>query len=197
MEQVLHPSQQKAVAQLRSDAVSLRAASIDSLTQILRMSNLSLSSLDLAITCIRERASVVLHFHPDRPVGLRTVVRGLLEDGIYKSQFETGISNGSVSAHPGGARDEWERSLFNGAYSGVEAMHRPKYGALDLMRNSDGLAPRFGSCFLYSSPRFPHARPLPLVARKPIRSIAGLWTSFMPFWLPHSLSASRMTSLWE
>ncbi|KAE9364105.1 hypothetical protein N431DRAFT_432193 [Stipitochalara longipes BDJ] len=148
----LHSSQQKAIAQLRSDAISLRSAAIDTLTSILRMSNLPFSSLDLAITSIRQHASVVLHFHPDRPVGLRTVAKGLLEDGIYKSQFETGISNGSVSAHLGGDRDEWERLLFNGAYNGVEAIHRPKYGALDLMRNSDGPAPRFGSCFFVLKP---------------------------------------------
>ncbi|PMD48000.1 hypothetical protein L207DRAFT_506900 [Hyaloscypha variabilis F] len=148
----LHLSQEKAVAQLRSDAVSLRPVAIDTLTSILHMSNVPLSSLDLAITFIREHASVVLHFHPDRPVGPRTVAEGLLEDGIYKSQFETGISNGSVSAHPGGARAEWERSLFNGAYNDVQPLHRPKYGALDLMRNSDGPAPRFGSCFFVLKP---------------------------------------------
>jgi Protein of unknown function (DUF3626) len=148
----LQPSQEKAIAKLRSDAISLKPSAIDTLKQILRMSNVPLSSLDLALESIRQHASVALHFHPDRPVASRTVALGLLEDGIYRNQFETGISNGSVSAHPGGARDEWERSLFNGAYSEVEPKHRPKYGALDLIRNHDGPAPRFGSCFFVLKP---------------------------------------------
>jgi hypothetical protein len=118
------------------------------------MSNLPSDSLDLALSSISQHACVALHFHPDRPVGPRSVARGLLEDGIYRNQFETGISNGSVSAHPGGARDEWERSLFNGAYqtNDVEPEQRPKYGALDLVQNGDGPAPRFGSCFFVLKP---------------------------------------------
>lgn len=146
--------QQKAIAHLRAEAISLKPTAMGNLNNVLRMSNLSSYSLDLILASIRQHARVTLHFHPDRPVGSHTVARGLLEDGIYKSQFETGISNGSVSAHHGGARDAWEHSLFNGAYhvDGVEPAHRPKYGALDLMRNSDGPAPRFGSCFFVLKP---------------------------------------------
>lgn len=112
------------------------------------MSNLPSSSLDLALASIRKHARLALHFHPDHPVGSRNVARALLEDGIYKSQW---VSNGSVSVHPGGMRDEGERSLCDGA-SCVEPAHRPKYGALDLMQNSDGPAPRFGSCFFILKP---------------------------------------------
>lgn len=119
------------------------------------MSNLSPSTLGDVRLSIRQHARIALHFHPDRPVGDQVVAQALLEDGIYKSQFETGISNGSVSAHPGGARDDWERRLFGGAYhknDGSHGAHRPKYGALDLMCNSDGPAPRFGSCFFLLKP---------------------------------------------
>jgi hypothetical protein len=112
------------------------------------MCDLPSSSLDLALASIRKHARLALHFHPDHPVGSRNVARALLEDGIYKSQW---VSNGSVSAHPGGMRDEGERSLRDGA-SCVEPAHRPKYGALDLMQNSDGPAPRFGSCFFILKP---------------------------------------------
>ena len=150
----LYPWQQQAIAHFNTYAISLRPTAITNLTEILRMSNLPSSSLDHALVSIRQHARIALHFHPDRPVEFRNVARGLLEEGIYKNQFETGISNGSVSAYTGGARDEWERSIFNGAYHipGVEAAHRPKYGALDLMRNADGPAPRFGSCFFILKP---------------------------------------------
>ena len=45
------------------------------------------------------------------------------------------LSNGSVSAYPGGERDLWEKRIFGGAYQleGVTNDQRPKYGALNLM----------------------------------------------------------------
>jgi hypothetical protein len=96
-------------------------------------------------------ARVVLHFHPDRfgSKSLMTVAEALLEDGVYRNQFETGLSSGSVSAFPGGERDAWERGLFGGAYhaEGVTNVERPKYGALELIRFPGGPIPRFGSCY--------------------------------------------------
>ena len=115
------------------------------------MSNIAHDALEQALASIRRHARVALHFHPDRPdAEQRTVAENLLACGIYKSQFETLLSNGSVSAYPGGARDVWEQKLFGGAYHGAGVLdaHRPKYGALDLMRHADGPSPRFGSCYL-------------------------------------------------
>lgn len=93
---------------------------------------------------------MVLHFHPDR-VGVKpiTVAEALLEEGQYRCQFETGLSSGSLTAFPGGARDAWEKALFGGAYHGPDSLiaDRPKYGALELIRYPDGPWPRFGSCY--------------------------------------------------
>jgi hypothetical protein len=82
------------------------------------------------------------------------VAEGLLQEGLYKSQFETGLSSGSPSAFPGGERDLWERRLFGGAYNVDDALApgRPKYGALEVMYHPDGPAPRFGSCYLLLHP---------------------------------------------
>lgn len=110
------------------------------------------------LAAIRCHARVALHFHPDRPVGegsaTSTVAQRLLTEGVYRSQFETKISNGSVSAHIGGERDTWEAQLFGGVYQrlGSGLHERPKYGALDLLRPSDGPSPRFGSCYLLLAP---------------------------------------------
>ncbi|GAA1351520.1 DUF3626 domain-containing protein [Streptomyces beijiangensis] len=104
---------------------------------------------------IREHARITLNFHPDRIArGGRTVAESLAVDGIYRSQYETDLSNGSRSAHPGGLRDTWEEALFGGAYhaDGVVPGDRPKYGALNLMNHSDGAAPRFGSCHVRLRP---------------------------------------------
>lgn len=104
---------------------------------------------------LRETRRVTVNFHPDRVASDgRTVIEALLTDGRYRSQFETGISNGGLTAHPGGDRDEWERRLFGGAYQHPPAPHRerPRYGGLNVMDHPDGACPRFGSCHLRLAP---------------------------------------------
>lgn len=149
---------ERAISHIRAQAVKLQPEARATLQHIYRMSNMPQTGVNDAKATIREYARVALHFHPDRPTRAgeqcRLVARALLEDGIYKSQFETGISNGLVAMQAGGLRDQWEEKLFNGAYQGeaVHPSHRPKYGALDLMRNADGPAPRFGSCYFVLKP---------------------------------------------
>jgi hypothetical protein len=99
--------------------------------------------------CDRVRAvgRVAINFHPDRiAADGRTVVQALREDGLYRNQFETLISNGAL----GVMREGFEERLFAGAYSraGVSASERPCYGGLDLVYHPDGPCPRFGSCHL-------------------------------------------------
>ena len=117
---------------------------------LLASSGCSEAMFDAATECIRQYARVVVHFHPDQ-IGVKpiTVAEALVEDGQYRSQFETGLSSGSLTAFPGGARDAWEKTLFGGAYHGLDSsiVDRPKYGALELIRYPDGPWPRFGSCY--------------------------------------------------
>jgi hypothetical protein len=91
---------------------------------------------------------VTLNFHPDRLHGTETVLARVARDGVYRSQFETGTSNGALSAHPGGARWSWEQRIFGGAYNNAPAAVRPRYGALNHRRRRIGAAPRFGSAHL-------------------------------------------------
>ncbi|WP_198955264.1 DUF3626 domain-containing protein [Kineosporia sp. R_H_3] len=91
---------------------------------------------------------VTLNFHPDRRSDDATVLQHLARDGVYRSQFETGTSNGGLTARPGGDRWAWERRLFGGAYDDAPPSARPKYGALDHRRRGLGGAPRFGSAHL-------------------------------------------------
>ncbi|RZQ63686.1 DUF3626 domain-containing protein [Amycolatopsis suaedae] len=88
---------------------------------------------------------VVVHFHPERLAGGVPLLAALAKDGVYRSQFETGTSNGGLTAFPGGDRWRWESRMFGGAYDAAPATERPKYGALDLPGR---LAPRFGSAYL-------------------------------------------------
>jgi hypothetical protein len=59
-------------------------------------------------------ASITVNFHPYRLLADdRTVAEHLAAEGVYRSQFETGISNGGV----GGFRAVWEQRMFAGAYT--------------------------------------------------------------------------------
>ena len=98
-------------------------------------------------------APVTVNFHPDRLVaGGRSVVECLVAQGRYRSQFETGISNGKVMPLPGQDREVWERRMFGGAYPPGMVAGRPVYGALNLAGHPDGASPRFGSCALWLAP---------------------------------------------
>jgi hypothetical protein len=88
---------------------------------------------------------VTLNFHPDRAHRGHQILARLATDGVYRSQFVTGTSNGGLTAHPGGDRWRWESRIFGGAYDDAPPHHRPVYGALDFRRRPTGAAPRFGS----------------------------------------------------
>ncbi|QFT71505.1 DUF3626 domain-containing protein [Ruegeria sp. THAF33] len=76
------------------------------------------------------------------------MIEALAREGVYRSQFETGNSNGGLTAHPGGDRWYWESRIFGAAYDDVESSQRPKYGALNHLGYATGGSPRFGSCHL-------------------------------------------------
>ncbi|TNJ67867.1 DUF3626 domain-containing protein [Paenibacillus hemerocallicola] len=152
----LSRSQLLAIAHITAYARSQKNEAERAIQEILQMSDLSNKTFEEAVAKLKAHAKVALHFHPDRPVPatMNSVAEALLEHGIYKSQFETLLSNGSVSAYPGGERDLWEKGIFGGAYHRKDSTdsQRPKYGALDLMLYPDGPAPRFGSCYFLLAP---------------------------------------------
>ncbi|WP_412074963.1 DUF3626 domain-containing protein [Streptomyces xanthophaeus] len=88
---------------------------------------------------------LTLNFHPDRRVRGQPILDALAKDGVYVSQFVTGVGNGGLTAHPGGDRWRWESRIFGGAYDDAPAGERPAYGALNFRRKPVGGAPRFGS----------------------------------------------------
>lgn len=150
--ELLSPAQRAAIGHVESLA---RARAERAQTTLRGLARDEHDSLERALAVLAEHGRVMLHFHPDRPCQSgHSVVQGLLRDGVYKSQFETGLSAGSLSAFPGGQRDEWERTLFGAAYHapGVALAERPVYGSLELVRHADGPSPRFGSCYLVLKP---------------------------------------------
>lgn len=110
---------------------------------------------EAAVDCVEQQCSINrswrinLHFHPERLTtdGL-TVLAALRRDGVYRSQFETGTSNGGLTAHEGGDRWRWEQRLFGGVYDDAPVGERPKYGALNHRQRNVGASLRFGSAHL-------------------------------------------------
>ena len=92
----------------------------------------------------------MLHFHPDR-FGHKTtnVAESLLVEGVYRNQFESGLSSASPTAYPGGERDIWERTLFGGAYhiDSVLASERPNTEPWNWFGFLTVDASAFGSCY--------------------------------------------------
>jgi hypothetical protein len=73
---------------------------------------------------------VTLHFHPDRLAAGTPILERMARDGVYRSQFETGTSNGGLTAYPDGDRWRWESRIFAGAYV---------HGVVDLTRDVEAL----------------------------------------------------------
>lgn len=146
---VLSPPQQAAVAHVETVASENHPRAVRRLGEVLAAAGAAASPVSLCER-VRQMGRITLNFHPDRLVGRgSTVAQLLLEEGIYRNQFETRISNGGLTAFPGGDRDEWERRMFGGVYhaAGVLGADRPRYGGLDLMGHPDGACPRFGSTY--------------------------------------------------
>jgi hypothetical protein len=90
---------------LRHDDTARRFESpaVSPVTNLLQDADRTLADYNKALECIRSNARVVVHFHPDRlrRTG-KTVAEFLLEDGIYRNQFETGWvkrQDSGVTAH--------------------------------------------------------------------------------------------------
>ena len=146
----LTTAQRNALEHVRKRARYTRERDLARIAAVLASAGVHVEA-DTLIAAIHHSSRVTVNFHPDRllPDG-RSVATALYEEGIYRNQFESKISNGGLTAFAGGDRDIWEEALFGGAYqaAGVTEAERPKYGGLNVMNYSDGACPRFGSCHL-------------------------------------------------
>lgn len=97
--------------------------------------------------------AVTLQFHPDWPYQDGLVIEAMVREGRYRSQFETGTSNGGLTAHPGGERWQWESRLFEARYDEGLPVTRPVYGAWNRRADPYGGSPRFGSAHFRLRPQ--------------------------------------------
>lgn len=98
------------------------------------------------------REAITLQFHPDWPHGSGKVIESMAAVGFYRSPFSTGISNGGLTAFPGGDRWRWESRLFDGRYDDGPGSDRPVYGAWNRRADPYGGAIRFGSSYVRLRP---------------------------------------------
>lgn len=76
----------------------------------------------------------------------------LAKSGVYRSQWETGTSNGALTARPGGDRWRWESQIFEGRYDDADNAARPVYGAWNRREDPYGASPRFGPAYMRLKP---------------------------------------------
>jgi hypothetical protein len=99
---------------------------------------------------IANRAPMVIHVHAK-------TIPILIEDGHYRSSFETNSTHGSASdATKSGymnARYAWESACFLKLYDKTTNFERPKYGALNFLNMCGGVpsAISYGSCYMVLS----------------------------------------------
>lgn len=139
-----------ALAQVAASADSGRPRHVARIRSVLVAARVDTDASAL-LDAVRSGGAVTMNFHPDRLLSDgRSVAQSLRDEGVYRSQFETRISNGGLTAYPGGDRDVWEHALFAGVYQRPDVLvcERPKYGGLNLMNHLNGACPRFGSCHL-------------------------------------------------
>jgi len=135
--------QQAAIAAVRQSAMQKIHKYLLYVEQVCQPFNVNASVL----TNVVLSSPITINFHPDRLSGNgKTVLTNILSQGQYLSQFRTGTTNGGTGIHIGGNRFAWEQELFQGAYP-PDLLDRPKYGALNFFRYTDGASARFGSCF--------------------------------------------------
>jgi len=80
------------------------AVSRSYITEALQRTGSQIGAYREAMECVRAHARVAIHFHPDR-IGNKSiaVAEALLEEGVYRNQFETGQRcRASQDASPAG-----------------------------------------------------------------------------------------------
>ncbi len=88
---------------------------------------------------------VTLNFHPDRFLDDVPILQALEKDGRYRSQFETGTSNGGLTAHLGGDRWVCESRMHAARMlpCAVEWHHGFRLDVDALQRHPDYRGPRY------------------------------------------------------
>jgi len=173
----LNATQRRVVADVFKKASERSDKALAELTKKAERLGISKADLKLTLDYIKNDAPLTIAFHPDKQLQKMTSAYGttpahmpkyeisvdrdknklidaFLKDGVYRNQFETGITCGSSTAYPGGSRDGWEKTIFESGYHGHDLIpdERPKYGSLNAVQKAAGTATSYGSCYFVLKP---------------------------------------------
>ncbi|WP_397335028.1 DUF3626 domain-containing protein [Paenibacillus thiaminolyticus] len=158
-------AQAQAIQLVLASASQMRQYACERIERHLTRAGFPSATLRDILAAVRESVRMTVNFHPDRLFADGSlVVDGLLRDGVYRCQFETGVTSASLTAYPGGDRDRWERRLFGRLSSGRDSTP----GAPEIRGAEPVAAPRrgraefrllpCGAAQLYAGPMHIYAR---------------------------------------
>mmetsp|Transcript_24072 Transcript_24072/g.48725 ORF Transcript_24072/g.48725 Transcript_24072/m.48725 type:complete len:341 (-) Transcript_24072:35-1057(-) len=140
----LNPCQLAAIEYVESAAHALHFKALPALRERSLRLGFSDHNLSACLSYIRDDAPIAIHLKLE-------TLRCLVKDPWYRSQFETGTSGGTLCRE---VRQQWEDSMFGGAYARCRDSDHPKYGALNLTGDIMGVRPArcYGDFFILLAP---------------------------------------------
>jgi hypothetical protein len=152
----LNDTQRKALADATTRAATASQAAHAGL--VARVARLGYSEADLTacLAYLKNTVPITINMDLDRsshaaqaglPANEPHVIDHMISSGHQCNTFEL---NNYWGASYGNTRDGWERTLFSGDYQvhPLVADERPKYGALNAVKNPSGGSPTHGNAFL-------------------------------------------------
>ena len=98
--------QTKALEYIIDSASRRRAEAINTINKTLAFAGININKYIEAMKSLCMNARIDVHFHPERlSLNGKSVAEGILSEGIFRNQYDTGLSSGSTTAFPGGERD--------------------------------------------------------------------------------------------
>ena len=175
----LTPAQAQAIQHVRASASLVRQHACERIERHLTRAGFPSATLRDILAAVRESVRVTVNFHPDRLLadGSR-VVDGLLRDGLYRSQFETGVTSASPTAYPDGGAPSFgschvvlrSSMLARCTYTLGDSYSEPEHsGTIDVFE------PLLAELLDEAAPRFFAVSSHPAKKRPP--ASAGSWTN--------------------
>ena len=140
-EGLLTPRQRAALDFVNKQCRAFSAAAMEGLrARLSALPEMRGHSLERVLGYVRDTAPIIIHVSPE-------VLALLARDTLYRNQFETGTSKGTLSR---ATREQWERGLFNSAYDSAADTERVKYGCMNISGGVRGVlsAHGYGVCYL-------------------------------------------------
>lgn len=136
--------QRSALNHVKAKAAALHSAALEPLGRRVLGLGFTRDDFNSLLAYVKDDAPVIIHLK-------QKTLSMLVADPMYRNQFETGTSGGTL----GGGRAAWEDVIFDKQYSGARADERPKYGCLNMTGDYNGVLvarQHYGEAFMILKP---------------------------------------------